>query len=115
MESLYIIKNRINEAMSLRGMTAAELASKSGLNKSSISRYLSGENVPRSVAIGKMSKALNVNPAWILGYDVPIEATENEDAAVTPKRIDIEQLNELNKERLIAYYEALRDTQNEQS
>ena len=26
-----------------------------------------------------------------------------------------EQLNEMNKERLIAYYEALRDSQNEQS
>lgn len=120
MDNLYIVKDRLNEALNLRGMTAADLAKKSGLNKSSISRYLTGENIPRSIAIGKMSKALGVNPAWVLGYDVPIEAADpgsvKEGSLIADeKRIDFEQLNDLNKERLIAYYEALRDSQNEQS
>lgn len=108
MEQIYIIKDRLNEAMSLRNMTASELAKKSGLNKSSISRYLSGENVPRSIAIGKMSKALDVSPAWVLGYDVPMEASK-EQAAV---KIDVNQLTDTNKARLYAYYEALKDSQN---
>ena len=108
MDDLYIIKDRLNEAMKLRGMNATELAQKSGLNKSSISRYLTGENVPRSIAIGKMSKALGVNPAWVLGYDVPMEETER-----NIKKIDLNQLSELNQERLFAYYEALRDAQND--
>lgn len=105
MNNLYIIKDRLNEAMQKRGITATELAKLTGLNKSSVSRYLTGENIPRSLAIGKLAQALRVNPAWILGYDVPM------DEGVPPIQINVEKLNEANKERLQAYYQALIDSQ----
>ena len=105
MNNLYIIKDRLNEAMQKRGITATELAKLTGLNKSSVSRYLTGENIPRSLAIGKLAKALRVNPAWILGYDVPM------DEGVPPIQINVEKLNDANKERLQAYYQALIDSQ----
>lgn len=108
MDNLYIIKDRLIEAMNLRNMTASDLAKKSGLNKSSISRYLTGENVPRSIAIGKMSSALNVSPAWVLGYDVPMESSIDQEEV----KIDVNQLSETNRARLYAYYEALKDSQN---
>ena len=100
----YKIKERLNEALKIRGMTAAELAQKSGLQKSSVSRYLSGENGPRSLAIGKMAEALGVSPAWLLGYDLTPEG----DPIV---RLDIEKLTETNRARLLAYYQALLDAQ----
>ena len=87
-------------------MTAAELANKSGLAKSSVSRYLSGENIPRSIAIGKMATALNVSPAWILGYNLTIDGKEI-------STIDVEKLNEDNKAKLFAYYQGLIDSQGE--
>lgn len=62
MDVNYKIKERLDLALKVRGMTAAELAAKSGLNRSSVSRYLSGENIPRSPAIGKMAEALGVEP-----------------------------------------------------
>ena len=105
MDNLYIIKDRLNEAMNIRGVNATELSKRTGLNKSSVSRYLAGENIPRSLAIGKMAAALNVNPAWVLGYDVPMDAEK------PPIRIDIEKLNDSNRERLQAYYQALIDSQ----
>ena len=105
MDNLYIIKDRLNEAMQKRGITATELAKLTGLNKSSVSRYLTGENIPRSLAIGKLAQALRINPAWILGYDVPM------DEGVPPIQINVEKLNEANKERLQAYYQALIDSQ----
>ena len=105
MNNLYIIKDRLNEAMQKRGITATELAKLTGLNKSSVSRYLTGENIPRSLAIGKLAQALRVNPAWILGYDVPM------DEGVPPIQINVEKLNDANKERLQAYYQALIDSQ----
>lgn len=105
MDNLYIIKDRLNEAMLKRGINATELSKLTGLNKSSVSRYLSGENIPRSLAIGKMAKALRVNPAWVLGYDVPM------DDGVPPVRIEVDKLNDTNKEKLQAYYQALLDTQ----
>lgn len=103
--NLYIIKFRLLEAMKIRGITATELSKKSGLNKSSVSRYLSGETIPRSLAIGKMASALNVNPAWVLGYDVSM------DPDVPPIHIEIEKLSKPNLERLLAYYQALIDSQ----
>ena len=106
MDNLYIIKERLNEAMKLRGMTASELAGKSGLAKSSVSRYLSGENIPRSIAIGKMATALNVSPAWILGYNLTIDGQEI-------PTIDVDRLNEDNKAKLFAYYQGLIDSQGE--
>lgn len=104
MNNLYIIKERLLEAMRVRGMNATELASKSGLAKSSVSRYLSGENIPRSIAIGKMAKALNVSPAWILGYNLTMEGEEI-------KNVELEKLTPENQTRLFAYYQALIDSQ----
>ncbi len=105
MDNLYIIKDRLNEAMQKREITAAELSKRTGLNKSSLSRYLSGENIPRSLAIGKIATALRVNPAWILGYDVPMEE------GVPPIHLELDKLTDTNKEKLLAYYQALIDTQ----
>jgi transcriptional regulator with XRE-family HTH domain len=107
MNNLYIIKERLLEAMRVRGMNATELASKSGLAKSSVSRYLSGENIPRSIAIGKMAKALNVSPAWILGYNLTMEGEEI-------KNVELEKLTPENQTRLFAYYQALLDSQGDE-
>ena len=104
MDNLYIIKDRLNEALTLRGMNISELAVKSGLNKSSVSRYLSGQMIPRSIAIGKMATALGVSPTWVLGYDVTMDGKEI-------RHIDLCQLTEVNQEKLMAYYQALLDTQ----
>lgn len=98
------IKDRLAEALQIRDMTAAELSRKSGVDKGSISNYLKGKFVPKQNAIGAMAKALNVSPAWLLGFDLTIDGEE-------PVHVDMEKLNEANKARLMAYYQALLDTQ----
>ena len=107
MDNLYIIKNRLNEALTLRNMTRNELAEKSGINKGTISRYLRGETIPRSLAIGRIARALDVNPAWVLGYDVPMEGDS------MPIEINVELLTNTNQQKLLAYYEGLLDSQKE--
>lgn len=67
------IKDRLSEALKAHNMTPAELARRSGVDKGSISRYLSGKFEPKQSAVLSMAKALNVSPSWLLGYDVPIE------------------------------------------
>ena len=115
MDNIYKIKDRLNEALSLRGMTAAELANAAGMYKSSLSRYLTGENIPRSKAIGKLAQALNVSPAWILGYDVPMELDTlpggGYHGSTETAPIEYEKLNKDNQARLLAYYQALIDSQ----
>lgn len=109
----YIFKDRLNEAMKYRELTASELARKSGLDKGSISRYLKGENLPRTNAIEKIAKALNVNPAWLIGYDVPMIEAVDYIAEVEEKKILIEKLTPENREKLADYIKYLLSTQKE--
>ena len=95
------IKDRIMEVLQAKGMTASELAAKSGIGKGSISKYLKGTVVPKQSAIGTMARALGVSPAWLLEYDVPMLTSE----------IDFNKLSEDNQKRLLAYYQALIDSQ----
>lgn len=67
--------NRLKEAMYLRGKKQIDLVNETGINRSAISRYLSGEYEPKQIAIYKLAKALNVSEMWLWGYDVPMERT----------------------------------------
>ena len=64
---------RIKEALKYRDMTQSELSSKTGISDSKISSYVSGRYEPRSDGIELIAKALRVNPAWLSGFDVPME------------------------------------------
>lgn len=63
---------RLKEALRKRDMTQSELSVKTGISDSKISSYISGRYEPRPDGIEILSKALNVNPAWLAGFDVPM-------------------------------------------
>ena len=66
---------RLNKILKIRNIKPAELAEKSGVPKSAISQYLSGLYEAKQKNIDKLSKALDVNEAWLMGHDVPMERT----------------------------------------
>lgn len=68
--------NRLRQALEFRNMTQSELSRLSGIGKSAISQYLSGEYEAKQENIYLMSKPLNVNPAWLMGFDVPMVGGE---------------------------------------
>lgn len=63
---------RLNKAMNLRNIKPIELSEKSGIDKSKISSYMSGRYKPKQDGVYKIAEILNVNPAWLIGYDVPM-------------------------------------------
>lgn len=63
---------RLDKAMKLRNIKSVELHEKTGISESLLSKYLSGNALARQKKIFALSKALDVNPAWLMGYDVPI-------------------------------------------
>lgn len=63
---------RLDKAMKLRNIKSVELHEKTGISESLISKYLSGNALARQKKISLISKALDVNPAWLMGYDVPM-------------------------------------------
>lgn len=71
------LKSRLKTSMSLRNMKAIDLSLKTNIPKSAISQYLSGYAKPKQDRIYLLSKALNVNPVWLMGYNVPMENNED--------------------------------------
>ena len=70
--------NRIKKAMSLRNMRQIDLASKTGISKGALSSYISGRYVPKQNNIYLIAKALNVNEAWLMGLDAPMERIDDD-------------------------------------
>ena len=69
---------RLRKALSIRNMTQAELCSKVKMSKSTLSEYLSGRYEPKQDRVFILSQALNVDPVWLMGYDVPMEKKEEQ-------------------------------------
>lgn len=70
------ICKRIQTALDIRGMKQVDLVNLTGIGKSSISTYLSGEYEPKQKNLYKIAKALDVSESWLMGYDVPMERQE---------------------------------------
>ena len=62
-----IFKDRLVEAMKIRGIRASELAKRTGLSKARISQYVNGKFVPKSDAILTIAEVLGVSELWLLG------------------------------------------------
>lgn len=66
------------------------------MNKSDISQYVSGKVEPNQDKLAVLGMALNINEAWLMGYDAPMERNrKNEGKEESPK--------------IIQYYETLND------
>jgi len=68
-----IISERIQEALYAKDMKQSDLVEKTGISKSSISTYISGAFEPKQKNLYKIAKALNVDPSWLIGNDVPMD------------------------------------------
>ena len=64
------ISVRLRKALDASGKKQADLVRETGLDRGSISSYLSGKYEPKQKAIYKLAAALDVSEAWLLGYDV---------------------------------------------
>ena len=72
-------------ALSLRGMKQSELCARTGIPKSAVSQYISGEFKPKQDRVFLIAQALNVDEAWLMGYDVPMEPAKNENSPAEPE------------------------------
>ena len=68
--------NRLKSIMKERKITQTELAKRTGIRQSSISDWLNERYEPKQDKVYIIAKALNVSPAWLLGYDENIPTNE---------------------------------------
>ena len=64
---------RLKKALSIRNMRQSELCEKTGISKSVLSEYIKGVYEPKQDRVFSIAKVLNVDPVWLMGFDVPME------------------------------------------
>lgn len=92
------ISERIKKGLEIRNMKQSELVEKTGIGKSSISTYLSGDYEPKQRNIYKIAKALNIDESWLMGHDVPMEKVHYIEALELIKNEECISKNKLSKE-----------------
>lgn len=68
---------RLQELMHIKNINQADLCQRTGIPKSSMSMYLSGERSPRQNRLSQIAEKFNISEAWLMGYDVPMERTDS--------------------------------------
>lgn len=73
--------SRLSQALEARGMKAADLSKKTKVAEGTISCYINGRYEAKQNRVQVFAEALDVNPAWLMGYDVPMEAERSQPAS----------------------------------
>lgn len=111
-------QKRLKQAMDINNITQAELAQKTGLSKPRISQYVNGVYEAKQDALLKISRALHVDVAWLMGYDVPmvveIQSDKSDSIAMQRERYELYfkyfmALNDKGKELALKYVESLAE------
>lgn len=111
--------SRIQKGMELRGFKQADLVERTGISKGALSSYISGRYSPKQNNIYLIAKALDVNEAWLMGADVPMERVSEKPVKQIKsypthcKEIMAvcEQLSEYNRSKVLTYSKNLLSTQ----
>ena len=74
------LASRLSQALEARGMKAADLSKKTKVAEGTISCYINGRYEAKQNRVQVFAEALDVNPAWLMGYDVPMEAERSQPA-----------------------------------
>lgn len=72
-EKVEPFKTRLKHALDSRQLKAVDLCKRTKISQSTISQYLSGYAEPKKARLQIIAEALNVNPTWLMGLDVPME------------------------------------------
>ena len=82
---------RLEKAIAIRKMKQMELAEITGIPRSAISHYIKGSFEPKQDRIYIMAQALNVNEAWLMGYDIPMERQSPMENTSTPDKLELDE------------------------
>lgn len=101
-----ITAQRLMQILNQTGISQRELAERAEIKESSVSHYVNGFHAPSNVNAQKMANVLNVNPLWLMGFDVEMNVQLKTDAAEEITKI-ANRLNDDGLEKLLAYAEDL--------
>lgn len=62
-------QHRLVEMMDVLGITQADIVKRTGVQKSSLSNYISGRRKPIQDQLSVIADPYGIDPAWLMGYD----------------------------------------------
>ena len=111
---------RLQKMMREFDVTTVDIAERTGLNRTTVWKYVNGKAEPRQTNIYMIASKFNINPAWLLGYDVPMKIDEafSEDYHPEIKEVSeimmelgriVGKLDDSQVDRLLAYAHGMLD------
>lgn len=116
--------NRLNIAMNKKDINQVELAEKTKafekpISQSLINKYLKGKSLARQNNVYILAKILDVDEAWLMGFDVPMTRTPDESRCnnsdfrfASYNGIDTKDLDEKDIEEINRFVEFIRNKKN---
>lgn len=91
---------------------------RTGLNKGSVSQYVNGKNIPSASNANKIAEAFDVDPQWIMGYDIIPpgidESYKLQEYTINQEAMELyEQYQNLTPENQIAFRTLLKSLQSD--
>ena len=90
--------DRLLLALETRNMKAADLSKATKVSEGTISCYINGRYEAKHNRVNQFATVLKVNPAWLMGYDVPMEEAKAAETSIPP---GFEPLPEMQKVPII--------------
>ncbi|WP_072520338.1 LexA family transcriptional regulator [Gemella massiliensis] len=104
------IEKRLKEIMLIRNINLSKLSDISKISKSSLHSYLKGKNKPKQNNIYKLSMALNVPEAYLMGWTDDINSSNN--SLLEKINNNVIKLNSKNQNKTLNYTNELLNSQN---
>lgn len=107
-------KERLQEMMRVLDIRPVDISKLTGVTKSALSNYINGTREPRQDQISRIADPYGINPAWLMGYDVPMRTMElyyNEE--ILDLEIEFNQLSPANRSEALRYMKYLRTIQSD--
>ena len=86
-----------------------EFSNRTKISKGSVSLYANGKNVPTNKNAQKIATSFQVEPAWVMGFDVPMRMEPEQVATSKEQSSDVSINDEQFREYMRAHYGMLFD------
>ena len=104
-------KNRFRTILDKKNISQSELSRITAISQSTISDWYRGSSEPKQDKLDLIAKALNINPVWLLGYDVEMEIDDKNNDFNSPQlkilARNFEKLDDKNKNTILKMIEVM--------
>nr|DAO96093.1 MAG TPA: Repressor protein CI [Caudoviricetes sp.] len=81
LEAATLFRVRLEQALSMSGIKASDLAKMTGVSQATLSQYRSGYSAPRKHRLLALAQALGVSAAWLAGLEDHSDGVEGDTLA----------------------------------